>query len=298
VGNIYTQKYQFNTRLFTFSCAIIISFLLGCGDDRWDLEVLNKTSPLHPYRLEKIDLNGSVEMEMIWAPAGTFIMGSPESEKGRQAGREKQHEVILESGFFLGKYEVTQLQYQAVMQDLTGNINYKPSHFDGIDRPVEKVSWNDAQIFIKRLNQYASKMKMIPFGWRFSLPTESEWEYACRAGTQTTYSWGNTIRETDTNGASPNGAKETRKVGSYDPNPWGFYDMHGNVREWVHDWYSDEYPDGKAEDPRGPGEGTYRVSRGGSWNDPPSFLRSADRQNGTPDVCYHALGFRVCLKKD
>ena len=298
MGNIYTQKYQFNTRLFTFSCAIIISFLLGCGDDRWDLEVLNNTSPHHPYRLERIDLNGSVEMEMIWAPAGTFIMGSSESEKGRQAGREKQHEVILESGFFLGKYEVTQLQYQAVMQDLTGNINYKPSHFDGIDRPVEKVSWNDAQIFIKRLNQYASKMKMIPFGWRFCLPTESEWEYACRAGTQTTYSWGNTIRETDTNGASPNGAKETRKVGSYDPNPWGFYDMHGNVREWVHDWYSDEYPEGKAEDPRGPEAGTYRVSRGGSWNDPPSFLRSADRQNGTPDVCYHALGFRVCLKKD
>ena len=110
MGRFCTKKYQFDTRLFTFSFAIINSFLLGCGDDRWDLEVLNNTNPLHPYRLEKIDLNGSVEMEMLWAPAGTFIMGSPESEKGRQAGREKQHEVILESGFFLGKYEVTQLQ--------------------------------------------------------------------------------------------------------------------------------------------------------------------------------------------
>jgi len=287
----------FAGRLCSFRILALTLLISGCGDDRWDLEVLNKTNPLHPFRLQQIDLNGSVTMEMVWASAGSFTMGSPESEKGRQAGREKQHEVFLEKGFFLGKYEVTQLQYQAVMQDLK-NPNYaNPSHFKGARRPVEKVSWNDAQVFIERLNEYASSKKILPLGWHFCLPTESEWEYACRAGTKSTYSWGNTIRETDTNGASPNGAKKTRDVGSYDPNPWGFYDMHGNVREWVNDWYVDDYPDGKTEDPKGPTEGKYRVARGGSWNDPPSFLRSADRQNGTPDVRYHALGFRVCLKK-
>ena len=283
--------------VFLLRASMLTLFLLGCGDDQWNLEVLNKTNPLHPYRIQKIDLNGSVSMEMIWASAGSFIMGSPETEKGRQTGREEEHEVVLKKGFFLGKYEVTQLQYLAVMQGGKAKINENPSQFTGSDLPVEKVSWIDAQLFIKRLNLYASKLKMLPFGWQFSLPTESEWEYACRAGTKTTYSWGNTIRETDTNWASPNGTRQTRKVGSYDPNPWGFYDMHGNVREWVNDWYAEEYPVGRAEDPQGPEEGAYRVARGGSWNDTPSFLRSADRQNGSPDARYHALGFRVCLKK-
>ena len=272
-------------------------FLISCGDDRWDPEVLNKTAPMNPARMQKIDLNGSVEMEMIWAAGGSFIMGSPDSEVGRQDGRENQHEVVFSEGFFLGKYEVTQLQYRAVMGGAKSKYNADPSHFKGPDRPVEKVSWIDAQVFMDRLNKYASKTQMLPFGWRFCLPTESEWEYACRAGTQSAYSWGNTIRETDTNGASPNGPKQTRKVGSYDPNPWGFHDMHGNVREWVSDWYSETYPVEKVEDPEGPDEGEYRGARGGSWNDPPSFLRSADRQNGTPDARYHGLGFRVCLKK-
>ena len=297
MGHLFSQVKVLHNPLCLFQRCVLTMFLLGCGDDRWDLKVLNKTAPLHPYRLQKIDLNGSVAMEMIWASAGSFIMGSPETEEGRQAGREKQHEVVLENGFFLGKYEVTQLQYLAIMQGGMDKVNHNPSRFKGPDRPVEKVSWNDTQLFIDRLNHYASKVNMLPFGWQFSLPSESEWEYACRAGTKTTYSWGNTIRETDTNGASPNSIRQTCKVGSYDPNPWGFYDMHGNVREWVNDWYAEEYPEGRAEDPRGPDEGNYRCARGGSWTDPPSVLRSADRQNGSPDARYHALGFRVCLKK-
>ena len=130
----------FAGRLCSFRILALTLLISGCGDDRWDLEVLNNTNPLHPFRLQQIDLNGSVTMEMVWASAGSFTMGSPESEKGRQAGREKQHEVVLEKGFFLGKYEVTQLQYQAVMQDLK-NPNYaNPSHFKGARRPVEKVS--------------------------------------------------------------------------------------------------------------------------------------------------------------
>ena len=145
-------------------------FLISCGDDRWDPEVLNKTAPMNPARMQKIDLNGSVEMEMIWAAGGSFIMGSPDSEVGRQDGRENQHEVVFSEGFFLGKYEVTQLQYRAVMGGAKSKYNADPSHFKGPDRPVEKVSWIDAQVFMDRLNKYASKTQMLPFGWRFASP--------------------------------------------------------------------------------------------------------------------------------
>ena len=107
-------------------------FLIGCGDDRWDPEVLNKTAPMNPARMQKIDLNGSVEMEMIWAAGGSFIMGSPDSEVGRQDGRENQHEVVFSEGFFLGKYEVTQLQYRAVMGGAKSKYNADPSHFKGL----------------------------------------------------------------------------------------------------------------------------------------------------------------------
>ena len=136
-----------------------------------------------------LDLNASVQLEMLWVEPGTFTMGSPTTEAGRQSDREDEHNVTLTQGFYLGKYEVTQAQYEAVMTGNTDGLNAKPSNWpNNPNRPVEKVSWADAQVFLTRLN--AQQSANIPTGWAYVLPTESQWEYACRAGTNTMYSWG------------------------------------------------------------------------------------------------------------
>ena len=138
-----------------------------------------------------VDLNASVKLDMLWVEPGTFTMGSPTTEAGRGTN-ETEHNVTLTQGFYLGKYEVTQAQYEAVMTGVTGDLNATPSNWHGNpNRPVEKVSWNDAQVFLSRLN--AQQSANIPAGWAYVLPTESQWEYACRAGTKTMYSWGNDI---------------------------------------------------------------------------------------------------------
>ena len=143
------------------------------------------------------DLNASVQMEMLWVEPGTFTMGSPTTEAGRGTN-ETEHNVTLTKGFYLGKYEVTQAQYEAVMTGNTDGLNAKPSNWpNNPNRPVEKVSWADAQVFLTRLN--AQQSANIPTGWAYVLPTESQWEYACRAGTTTAYSWGNDINATRAN---------------------------------------------------------------------------------------------------
>jgi len=280
-----------------YSILLLISLFTGCGEDSWNLEQMNRATPLHPSRLLRVNLNENVHLEMIWVSPGTFNMGSNAGGKGVQVGREEVHKVVISKGFFLGKFEVSQIQYNAVMSGVTGDLNSTPSHFKGLNLPVEQVSWNDVGVFLNRLNQYGSKSGFLPEGWAFTLPSESEWEYVCRAGTQSAYSWGNTIRESDANWKHLNGGNKTVQIGSYDPNQWGFYDMHGNVREWVSDWYSNDYPKGEVVDPSGPERGNYRVGRGGSWNDPADFIRSADRQNGSPGARYNGLGFRICLRQ-
>ena len=157
---------------------------------------------------------------------------------------------------------------------------------------MEQVSWADAQIFLTRLN--AQQSANIPAGWAYVLPTESQWEYACRAGTSTMYSWGNDINATRAN-YSGSGLSQTRDVGYYDANPWGFFDMHGNVWEWTADWYQAAYPTGNpVVDPTGPASGSYRIKRGGAWNDGTSNLRSARRSSLTsPSNRDAGLGFRV-----
>ena len=135
------------------------------------------------------ELNSTVDLEMIWVQPGSFTMGSPTTEVGRNADRETQHEVTLTQGFYLGKYEVTQAQYEAVMTGNTDGLSATPSNWpNNADRPVEKVSWDDIQKFLTRLN--AQEAGNIPAGWAYVLPTEAQWEYACRAGTTTAYSWG------------------------------------------------------------------------------------------------------------
>ena len=154
----------------------------------------------------------------------------------------------------------------------TGGLSARPSQYgDNPDRPVEKVSWEDVQIFLTRLN--AQQSSNIPAGWAYVLPIESQWKYACRAGTTTGYSWGDSIAASNANYSS-SGLGQTRDVGYYAANPLGFFDMHGNVWEWTADWYQAAYPSGNpVVDPTGPASGSLRVSRGGSWNGDWQLLR-------------------------
>ena len=181
----------------------------------------------------KFLLPGGVSLEMVKIKAGMFLMGSPWGEKGHFKD-EDEHRVTISKPFLIGKYEVTQKQYQAVMGD-------NPSHFKGEDRPVEKVSWNDANLFCDKLNELLAKE--LPKGYRFDLPTEAQWEYACRAGTNIALNNGRNL--TCAYGLCPdldevgwfdkNSGGHSRAVGEERPNAWGLYDMHGNVWEWCRD---------------------------------------------------------------
>jgi len=226
-------------------------------------------------------------LEMFWVDPGTFTMG--------QVGvAEPVHEVTLSEGFYLGKFEVTQAQYEAVMTANADGLSATPSDFGGYPNyPVEQVSWDDVQVFLSRLNNLESAN--IPAGWAYVLPTEAQWEYACRAGTTTDYSWGDDINASQANYSDSNNNRPLN-VGQYAPNPWGFFDMHGNVWEWTADWYG-AYPTGNpVVDPTGPASGSNRVLRGGSWSSDGTSLRSAKR-DATPSPRANILGFRVGFLK-
>jgi len=225
----------------------------------------------------------AIGMEFVYIPPGTFFMGSPEDEVGREYD-ERQHEVTLTKGFYMQATEVTQGQWQDVMGG-------KPVYVKkcGEACPVESISWNDAQRFIEKLNAKEDTK-------RYRLPTEAEWEYACRAGSQASYSFGNDVDALpDYAWYRANSEKQTHPVGRRKPNPHGLHDMHGNVVEWCQDWYGD-YPDGPVTDPTGPREGSARVQRGGAWADPARYCRTANRHGVVPDIRYDVFGFRlVCL---
>jgi formylglycine-generating enzyme required for sulfatase activity len=223
----------------------------------------------------KVDLGGDVTLEMVWIKPGKFMMGSAPS------GRELQHEVTLTKGFWMGKYEVTQAQWEQLM----GN---NPSNFKkaGKDAPVECVSWNDCQEFLKNLNaRFENQGARIKKG-KFRLPTEAEWEYACRAGTKTRFCSGDADSDLDAVAwFNKNADGGTHPVGQKKPNAWGIYDMHGNVMEWCQDWFGGDYSAGAAVDPNGPSLGDKRVLRGGCWTHGVGFLRSADHgQAQSPDA--------------
>ena len=215
-------------------------------------------------------VKSALGMELIWCPPGGYVRG----------GGGEAHQVILTKGFYLGKYEVTQEQYEKVM-------GKNPSQFIGDKLPVEQVSWNDAVEFCDELN----KKERIPRGWEFALPTEAQWEYACRAGTTTPYSWGDNITPQLAN-YNESGINKTVEVGSYKANPWGFFDMHDNVREWTADWHG-AYPSSSVIDPPGPSNGSRRVHRGGSWNQTVTDLRSTRRDNSLPGSRHIIIGFRI-----
>ncbi|MGE4299015.1 MAG: formylglycine-generating enzyme family protein [Desulfovibrionaceae bacterium] len=216
-------------------------------------------------------------MAFVWVPGGCFQMGSPTSERYRDGDEGPVHEVCVD-GFWLGKYEVTQAEWTKVM----GN---NPSHFKGDRNPVEKVSWNDAQEFIRRLNGKGNG--------GFRLPTEAEWEYAARSGGKAqTYSGGEDL--TRVAWYDGNSGGQTHPVGGKAPNGMGLYDMSGNVWEWCQDWLSSSYyASSPRSNPTGPDMGSGRVNRGGSWCSEPSYARSANRYGFWPDIAYNDCGFRL-----
>jgi formylglycine-generating enzyme required for sulfatase activity len=217
----------------------------------------------------------------VYIPPDVFKMGSSEEGPDRES-EEALHQVLLTQGFYMQTTPVTQKQWEAVM----GN---NPSTFKGDgDRPVEKVSWKDAKDFIKKLNKREGRKV-------FGLPTEAQWEYACRAGTETIYYTGDTEADLDRAGwYSENANGTTHPVAQKEPNEFGLYDMHGNVREWCQVWKGD-YPNRDVIDPYGPSNGSHRVIRGGCWSYPARCCRSANRDGLQPGARYDFLGFRLVL---
>ena len=228
-----------------------------------------------------------LSMAMVWVKPGTFEMGSPSGEKGRN-NDETLHTVTLTDGYWLGKHEVTQSQWKGVM----GN---NPSRIKGPDRPVEQVSWNDVTSFCKKLTEQESKADRLPPGMSYQLPTEAQWEYACRAETKTAYAFGESLTSAQANIVGGSSVSSTTNVGKYPANAWGFYDMHGNVEEWCADWYGD-YPRGTARNPLGDAFGSSRVYRGGSWG-LAGDARSANRRRREPTDSFLTLGFRLSLRQ-
>jgi formylglycine-generating enzyme required for sulfatase activity len=217
-------------------------------------------------------------MDFVLIQPGEFTMGGARGEPGREAGEGPQHPVRITQAFYMGAHEVTQQQYAEVM-------GKNPSRFTAPKNPVEQVSWNDAVEFCARLSKKD--------GRTYRLPTEAEWEYACRAGSTEAYCYGGDPGQVgDYAWDKRNSDGKTHEVGLALPNAWGLYDVHGNVWEWCQDWYGG-YKPGPDEDPVGPTSGTYRIVRGGSWFDYPWPLRCASRGRNSPAIRADDQGFRV-----
>jgi len=266
-----------NNHLKTFTFEVVTTNAKG--------SIINRRNHSANYFVE--DLGNGVKLEMVEIPAGTFYMGSPENEEGRLNHEIPQHLVTV-PGFFIGKYPLTQAQYQAI-------IGKNPARFKGANRPVEKVSWNDAARFCQKLSQKTGK--------NYKLPSEAQWEYACRAGTTTPFYFGESITPdlVNCNGNSPYAAapkgqyrKQTTDVGAFPPNAFGLYDMHGNVWELCEDDWQKNYVNA-------PINGSALISlnanikllRGGSWYLNPGNCRSASRTSTNLVYYHYTIGFRV-----
>ena len=237
-----------------------------------------------------IPMPGGVTMEFVLVQHGHFTMGSPFSEPGRGSDEGPQHQVTIAKGFYLGKHEVTQRQWQAVMGTSPWSeqihVQTNPDH------PAVYVSWNDTKEFIKKLNQAAESEV-------YRLPSEAEWEYACRGGTTTRWSFGDDESQLCEYAwyFGDRSRYRTKEVGRKQPNPWGLYDMHGNVYEWCRDWYG-SYSSSAQVDPTGPASGSFRVARGGDFNSHAQLVRSAHRSLNSQPGRFGHIGFRLLRQTD
>lgn len=237
-------------------------------------------------------ITNSIRIKMNLIPAGTFEMGSPENEKIRDSDEGPIHQVTISKPFYMGICQVTQGQYEKIVGD-------NPSVFKGTNLPVEWVSWDDAVAFCQKLTEMEQSSGQLRKNYEYRLPTEAEWEYACRAGTTTRFYWGGKIGSAKVNSHiwhTKNSRSKTHPIGRKNPNAFGLHDMCGNVWEWCSDWKGD-YPEDPVTDPAGPETGEYRVLRGGSWLDNHILCRSAYRFFDYPDSWYNSYGFRIVLSE-
>ena len=228
-------------------------------------------------KTQEFELVSGVSIRMIWVEPGTFTMGSPDDEIGRTSQRETQHKVKITKGYWLAETELTQENWESVMGS-------NPSLNRGANLPVDKVSFDDIQEFLKKVNTNKDE---------FRLPTEAEWEYACRAGSENDYS-GN--RDTMVWHIGNSGRK-SHEVANKDPNAWGFYDMQGNILEWCSDWLQEDTTKDSL-DPKGPETGIYKVQRGGQFTGRIKHTRAADRQRSLPGNRDFYVGFRLARSSD
>jgi formylglycine-generating enzyme required for sulfatase activity len=272
---------------------IMFGIILATLGADGDLIAAGGAKPSTPDGHITVDLHGGTMMDFVWIKPGSFLMGSTSSELNRGEWEDPQHEVTISKGFYLGKFEITQAQWIAVMGTApwTGkkHVEKKPNH------PAVYISWTAMEEFLRRLNEVAAESL-------YRLPTEAEWEYACRAGSTTRrsygdddsplgdYAWyvGNTHKA---------GLPFAQPVGTKLPNPWGLYDMYGNVWEWVQDWYGDTYASLIVIDPTGVATGSARVMRGGGFVNRARNMRSAKRFSYDPSFRYSALGARLVRTK-
>ena len=252
------------------------------------------------------DQKAIFDIPLCWCPPGRFVMGSPPNEPERRPG-EDQVAVTLTKGFWMGKYEVTQGQWKRLMGNLPGELTSElPA---GDDYPVGNVNFAEAEAFCHKLTELTQSTATLPKEWEFRLPTEAQWEYACRAGTTTATSFGDRLSSQQANfqGRPYNGGeagpslKRAAKVGRYPANAWGLHDLHGNTCEWCRDWYHAKLPGGSDPDLYAAKAtamknrtGDYsRVRRGGTWTDDGWASRSAFRQRFEPERRYDHIGFRI-----
>jgi formylglycine-generating enzyme required for sulfatase activity len=266
---------------------------------RSETQKKSDTAQAEPKQSLVFDIGDGVSIDMVYIPAGNFRMGSPKNETGLWKEEVPAHRVELD-GFWMSKFPVTQAQYHAIMESNPSNFQKKivlSKGFLGFGRdvkkeinpnhPVEKVSWNDAMEFCRKLSDRTGKS--------FTLPTEAQWEYACRAGTTTRYYFGDVASHLGEYAwYSENSNRQTHPVGQKKPNAWALYDMHGNVWEWCLDWYG-SYKAATNRNPSGPGSGSYRVARGGGWSGNAGGCQSTNRGRGAPSITYLFLGFRIVM---
>jgi len=250
----------------------------------------------------------TVPTGMAWVPNGNFSMGSPVTEAGRGPNNETLHSVTLTNGFFMGKFQVTQGAYLSLIHTNPSYFNTNNGFAVDLNRPVEQVGWSDATNYCALLTTQERAAGRIFSNWTYRLPTEAEWEYACRAGTTTQFYLGTNLLSGMANfdgryeyqgtgtvfNASGTFLNRTVAVGGYSANARGLYDMAGNVWEWVQDWY-DVYAATPVTNPTGPSTGTQRVFRGGALNATGALCRSANRNKAVPSTAVNTIGFRVLL---